>query len=247
MGGSLARGLTREGSIALVCFDSDAEKSLALAQSMHISAETTLESAVAGADFIILAIKPGDLKPLAAQISHLQIKKAVVISVLGGVALAELRGHFPSMTVVRAMPNLGVGLGLGVTGFVEDASLLPSQQEQLTALFAPTGTVFWLPEDKIAALTALTGCAPAFVAYFFEAFVEGGVYMGFSPQQALPLIMRVFEGTLALLSDQGLHPAALRWQVASPGGSTIEGLKVLEEHRVHYAIMQALQASKQKS
>ncbi len=247
MGSSLAKGLAKGEGITLACFDRYVEKSQALAKTLDATFEETVESAVSRADFVILAIKPSDLPSLASHLSLLLGKKTILVSVLGGVSGAELKGHFPHATVVRAMPNLAVSLSRGVTGFVEDPSILVEQQNELMALFAATGTTIWVPEDKIAALTALTGCAPAFVAYLIEAFVEGGIYMGFSPQQALPLVLRVIEGTLALMSEEGLHPASLRWQVASPGGSTIEGLKVFEEHRVHYAIMQALAAAKQKS
>ncbi len=245
MGSALAQGVG--GVASVVLFDRHSEKSQALSERLGGSAAKTLAEAVKGADFVILAIKPKDLLGVAAEIAALLGPKTILISLLAGVSVGQLRERFGNTTCVRAMPNLAVNCGLGVTGLVEDPHLEQSIKQQVEALFGPTGTVVWIQEDKIDALMALTACAPAFISHIIEAFAEGGIYMGLSAKQALPLVLRVFEGTLALLKEQDLHPAALRWKVASPGGTTIEGLKVLEEHRVHYAIMHALIASMQKS
>lgn len=242
MGSALAKGMA--GVASLVLFDRHIERSQELAKRLGGSAATSLND-VKGVDFIVLAIKPKDLSEIAGSLPT--GSKAVIISLLAGVTLEQLREKLPNFTCARAMPNLAVGTGQGVTGLVEDPHLSAETKKQLSALFEPTGMTLWLPENKIDALMALTACAPAFIAYLIEAFTEGGIHMGFGPQQALPLVLRVFEGTLSVIQEQGLHPAALRWQVASPGGTTIEGLKVLEEHRVHYALMQALDASLQKS
>lgn len=250
MGSALAQGMSKIAMskiASLVLFDRHPEKSEALSKQLGGSAAKTLVVAVKGADFVVLAIKPKDLSAIAAEIAPLLGPKTILISLLAGISQEQLREKFPNSMVVRAMPNLAVNCGKGVTGLVEDLRLEQSIKQQLEALFEPTGTVIWVPENKIDALMALTACAPAFIAHIIEAFVEGGIYMGLSATQALPLVLQVFEGTLALLKDQDLHPAILRWQIASPGGTTIEGLKVLEEHRVHYAIMQALDASMQKS
>jgi pyrroline-5-carboxylate reductase len=242
MGSALAKGMS--GIASLVLFDRHQEKAQELAKKLGGASAKTVDEAVRGADFVILAIKPKDLAETAMAL--ILDSKTVIVSLLAGVSLQQLREKF-SNKCARAMPNLAVGTGQGVTGLVEDPQLSPEIKTQVSALFAPTGLVLWLPENKIDALMSLTACAPAFIAYLIEAFTEGGIHMGFSADQALPLVLRVFEGTLAVIKEQGLHPAAMRWQVASPGGTTIEGLKVLEEHRIHYAIMAALDASLQKS
>jgi pyrroline-5-carboxylate reductase len=243
MGSALAKGMS--GVASLVLFDRHQERAQELAKKLGGIPAKALDEAVRGADFVVLAIKPKDLAETALALNL--DSKTVIVSLLAGVSLQQLREKFPNNKCVRAMPNLAVGTGQGVTGLVEDLQMSPEIKQRVSALFAPTGLVLWLPENKIDALMSLTACAPAFIAYLIEAFTEGGIHMGFSADQALPLVLRVFEGTLAVIKEQGLHPAVMRWKVASPGGTTIEGLKVLEEHRIHYAIMAALDASLQKS
>ncbi len=246
MGSALARGLSNSSSLKL--FDQHLEKSQALATQLKDAVfAKTLEEALQDADFVILAIKPKDFLRMAKEMASLLKPETRIVSVLAGVSYAQLREKLPAPIIVRAMPNLAVGCGKGVTGFVEDTQISEAARKEISLLFQSTGMVLWVNESKIDALMALTACAPAFIAYLVEAFTEGGIYSGFPADQALPLVRRVFEGTLALMEEQQMHPAALRWQVASPGGTTIEGLKVLEEYRVHFAIMQALNASAEKS
>jgi len=245
MGSALARGLSSSSSVIL--FDRHLEKSQEAAEKFKAVSAKTLEEALQGADFAILAIKPKDFEEVSERLATSLGPKTILISVLAGVSQEQLREKLPKSTIIRAMPNLSVGCGKGVTGFVEDTCISAATRQRVEVLFKPTGMVLWVPEVKIDALMALTACTPAFIAYLIEAFTEGGIHLGFSAIAALPLVMRVFEGTLALMEEQQIHPAALRWQVASPGGTTIEGLKVLEEYRVHFALMHALNASAQKA
>lgn len=236
MGSALAQGLSAH---SLVLFDRHPER-------MRQSGAKGIDEAVRGAEIVILAIKPKDLMTTAQAIAPHVCEETILISVLAGVTLQELRAQFSKPIVVRAMPNLAIRKGKGITGLVEDPHLSEEVRHKLNALFQPMGMVLWVPENKIDALMALTSCAPAFVAHIVEAFVDGGIHMGFPADQALPLVLSAFEGALELLRESP-HPASLRWQVASPGGMTIEGLRVLEEHRVHFAIMKALEASMQKA
>ena len=117
----------------------------------------------------------------------------------------------------------------------------------LQGFFKDAGLTLFLPESKIDALAALAGSAPAFAFHLIESMTEGGILLGFPAKDALEITIKVFEGAVALLKESKELPQALKWKVASPGGTTIEGLKVLEQERVHYALMQALQATHQKA
>lgn len=247
MGSALAQGLA--GSASLVLFDRNPEKSLELSRTLGAASVTNLSDAVVDVDFVILAVKPKDLADISAQLAPKLDKqpKTTIISLLSGVSYAQLKEKFPRNPLLRAMPNLAVSCKKGIIGFVEDASISQAARKQVEAIFNQTGILLWVPENKIDALMSLTACAPAFAALLIEAFTEGGIHMGFSPVQALPLVMKMFEGTIEMMREQNLHPAALRWKVAAPGGTTIEGLKVLEKHGVHYAIMDALDASMRKA
>ncbi len=241
MGSALATRLCIKNELTL--FDHNATKLRSLADNLGAKIASKLADALLGAEVVLLAIKPKDLEALAKEIQPQLSKDTLVISVLAGVKLEVLSRLFPKQRILRTMPNLAVSCQKGVVGVVETPDMSKSFRQEVEDLFEGMGLVVFLPENKVDALTSLTASAPAFILHLIEAMTEGGIYLGFPSGQSLDLVLQVFEGAIALVKESKKHPAALKWEIASPGGSTIEGLKVLEEQRVHFALIQALQAS----
>ncbi len=227
----------------LILFDRDVSKAAHLARELGMDFAKELDSNVLTTDALLLAIKPKDVEELARAITPLIPPSTLVISMLAGVKIEILNRLFSKQPILRIMPNLAVAYEKGVIGIVKDEPITPEFQQTIESLFQGMGLLVFLNEDKIDALTALTGSAPAFVFYLIEAMMEGGISLGFPREQSLALVLQVFEGAITLLKEEKHPPALLKAKVASPGGTTIEGLNVLERHRVHDALVQALQAS----
>lgn len=170
-------------------------------------------------DFIQLGMKPqqlGDIPPLPAGDYGL-------ISILAGADVATLERRFPGKPVVRAMPNLPVALGKGVV------ALHGARSPGVDALMAPLGLVEWIEEEALFDRgSVLSGCGPAFLYRFIDALAEAGIALGLSPDQAQRLASATVEGSALLAAQADAPPSVLADRVASPGGSTRQGLNVLD-------------------
>lgn len=229
--GNMGRGIAQRLSSLhhLSLYDYHEEKSAALEQEGHGKRCIDIKEAVNGSHLVILAIKPQNLKEVAMMLAKEINPEQVVVSLLAGVSMQILKQVFSLPTIVRMMPNLALIYGEGVIACVSDNTLSMQKREHLTQLFSSLGKVYWLPEDKINAVTALTGSGPAFFFVMIEAMIEAGIAMGFSAIEAQDLIQKMVKGSLALLEHTSKHPGELKWQVTSPQGTTIAGLKTLEE------------------
>ena len=177
-------------------------------------------------DLLILAVKPQLLDAVAPSLAD--VRPAVLVSILAGVEEAALAARIPAGAIVRAMPNLPVGIGKGVValhaGRGSDAARSATE-----ALMAPLGLVEWIEtEDQFDAVTALSGCGPGFVYRFIDALAGAGVALGLPSEQAARLARATVEGAALLAAGADEPPAKLADRVASPGGSTREGLNVLD-------------------
>lgn len=177
---------------------------------------------------IVLAVKPQQLAAAADTIRpSLQGHPALLISILAGVTVATLGDRFAGATVVRAMPNLPVGIGQGVVALHGPPDR--SARAVAAGLMAPLGLVEWIDDEALFdAVTALSGCGPGFVFRFIDALAEAGAALGLPDDQARRLAVATVAGTGLMAAASPDSPATLADRVASPGGSTREGLNVLD-------------------
>lgn len=199
--------------------------------------------AVSEAELIVLAVKPYNIKETANAIGKMLKKGQLVISLLSGTTLETLKGLFPKVHIVRMMPNLALIYGEGVIGLSADSDFPSKTKDEMTKTFGILGKTYWITEDKFNALTALTGSGPAFFFAMVEAMVDSGVAMGFTAPQAQELVYQMLQGSLTLLEKSSKHPAELKWQITSPRGTTIAGLKRLEEAAIRGGIMNTFLAA----
>lgn len=178
-------------------------------------------------DTILLGLKPQQLAglrggPIAGH------APAVLVSILAGVEEATLAGLCAAKAVVRAMPNLPVAIGKGVTALhssTPDGAL----RARLTALMAPLGLVEWIDDEaRFDDVTALAGCGPGFVFRFADALAQAGAALGLPADQAARLAIATLQGSAIMAAEADVTPATLADRVASPGGSTRQGLNVLD-------------------
>lgn len=228
MGGAIAERLSKDHELYL--YDRHPEKM------EHGKACKTIEEAVDQAETVILAIKPQGLNAVKFSLRENQL----LISILAGTSIAALKELFPKAKIVRAMPNLPLIVGEGLIGLsTEDA--IP--KEEIDKLLKPLGKPYWLDEGKIDALSSLTGSGPAFFFVMAEAMIEAGIAMGFNAKDASELVYQMVQGSISLLKTTRKHPAELKWQVTSPAGTTIAGLKTLEEKALRGAIIDTFLAT----
>jgi pyrroline-5-carboxylate reductase len=201
---------------------------------------------VAQAQTVILAIKPQILASIAQELSGAEVACELWLSILAGASLDQLEKIF-KQPVIRVMPNTPVMVGCGMTALAAGQTVLPQHLDLAQHIFAAVGEVTTVPEAWMDAVTGLSGSGPAFVAIAVEALTDGGVAAGLPRAVAAKLALQTVRGTTELMIQKDLHPALLKDQVTSPGGTTIAGVASLEASGFRAALIQAVQAAYRRS
>ena len=177
-------------------------------------------------DALLLGVKPQMLDVVVPNVLPLIGPQTTLLSILAGIDVAVLRRAFPdARSVVRVMPNLPVVLGKGVVALHCDRG----RDDAVDALMAPLGLVEWIEDEgQFDAITSLSGSGPAFVYRYIDALAKGGVALGIDPARAARMALATVEGAGAMAATANVGPATLAERVASKGGSTREGLDVLD-------------------
>jgi pyrroline-5-carboxylate reductase len=187
-------------------------------------------------EVMVLAVKPQMLDTVAPVLG--QVDPALLLSILAGVEEGALARRFKARAIVRAMPNLPVAIGKGVTALhARDAGA--DQRVVAAELCVPLGQVEWIDDEALFdAVTALSGCGPGFVFRFVDALARAGAALGLPADQAARLARATVEGASAMAAASSETPATLADRVASPGGSTREGLNVLDHDNALGALLE---------
>ncbi len=179
-------------------------------------------------DTLVLAVKPQQLDAVRSIFAASGSKPRLLMSILAGVEITTLSKAFSTSFTVRAMPNLPVSIGEGVTALYS-ADADAAVKNEAETLVSPLGLVEWIDEESLFdAVTALSGCGPGFLFRFIDAMAEAGEALGLPKDQALRLATATVKGSGLLAAQSDESPAILADRVASPGGSTREGLNVLD-------------------
>lgn len=179
--------------------------------------------------FVILAVKPQQLAEVAAQLRPHLSAQTVLVSTLAGAELATLRRQFPGVrAIVRAMPNVGVAVRRGVIGLIGDGTDVALERE-IATIFQPLGYAPWVADEaRLAALGAVAGAGPAYVARFVQALAKAGEKLGLSEELASSIALETVFGAAWLGASAGQTMDRLVAKVASPNGTTEAGLAVLD-------------------
>jgi pyrroline-5-carboxylate reductase len=185
--------------------------------------------AVAGARIVVVAVKPVMVPDLLREIGDSLEPGTLVISVAAGVTVATFESLLPGgVAVIRSMPNTPATVGRGVTGLSAGTRSTERDLDLATALFETVGDVLVVPEEKLDALSSISGSGPAYVFYLIEQLTAAAVSKGFTPEEAATMVNGTFLGASTLLVSSGETPAELRRRVTSPNGTTERAVQVLE-------------------
>jgi pyrroline-5-carboxylate reductase len=233
--GNMASALARGWGEPVLVADVDHARAEALAEELGGEAPGSNAYVADAADAVVLCHKPAQLEEVAAEIRE---RAKVVVSILGGVPIADVEAAYPGLPVYRVMPNIPAEAGQGVFAFA--AGSVEGPEQDVVAKFGAIGTVVPTPEPLIDSAMAVMSCSPAFFALVVEALVDAGVRNGLQPDDAGRMVVGAMAGTAAVLREGGNDTLALRRRVTSPGGSTARGLAALERGGVRAAFSDAV-------
>ena len=251
MATALAKGFTRAGLVnAKQIVASDPSSAARASFAREVRARTTpFNSEVLKlAQVLILAVKPDQVGGILAELRDRLTAKHRLISIAAGVPLAKLEAGLRSgARVIRVMPNTPALVGESATAFALGKSASPQDAVLTQKLFSTVGLAFQIKESLLDAVTGLSGSGPAYVYLFIEALSDGGVAVGLSREMATKLAAQTVLGGAKMVLSTGMHPGALKDMVASPGGTTIEGLHEMEKGKVRGTVISAVRAAAEKS
>lgn len=250
MGEALARAAAKNSDNTLLLANRHPEKAEKLVSEIGGSANTAAAVAAA-ADFIFLGVKPGMLSELAGQIKDALSARAgrfVIVSMLAGTEMNRISEALGlDCPIIRIMPNIPVSVGEGAVLYAANAAATAEDIEAFLSAMKFSGRFYATEERLIDAGSAVSGCGPAFAAMFIEALADGGVACGLPRAAALEYAAQMAAGSAKLILDGGVSPAELKDAVCSPGGTTIQGVRALEESAFRGAAMDAVIAAYEKT
>ena len=245
MGTALAQGLLEAGIVSasdLVVVELNADRRQQLADLLP---GAVIVESIRPCSAAVIAVKPPDTPAAASAAVAAGARR--VVSIAAGVTVASLEAACgPGVAVIRSMPNTPALVGEGVTAIAAGSSATDEDLAWAESILGAVGLVVRVPEEKIDAITGVTGSGPAYLFLIAEALIDAAEVVGLDRSQADVLVRQLFVGSAALLA-RGDDPARLRASVTSPGGTTAAGIAALEAASVREAIRAAVEAATARS
>ncbi len=248
MAGALIAGLVGKlaagGDVHVV--DPNADALVRLRDQYGVTTAPAIDAALAGSDVIVLAVKPQQMRDVAAALrGHLEASTPLILSIAAGIRGADLARWLGGYgAIVRTMPNTPALIGLGITGMVAMDGVSAAQKEAADGIMKAVGKTVWLDDEaQIDPVTAVSGSGPAYVFYFIEAMQQAAVEMGLSAEQGRELALATFVGAAQLAAQSDDPVPLLREKVTSKGGTTYAALTSMEHSGVKEKIVEAMKAA----
>jgi pyrroline-5-carboxylate reductase len=250
MGSAVAHAVAKSEEAKELWFSNRTEaKAKALADALHGHAASNAEVA-ACCEMIFLCVKPQMMPEVLSELQSVFAGRKdcfVLVSMAAGLSIARIRELAGiNCPVIRMMPNTPVKIGAGMTTFCT-MDVPAKMLESWCLAMEPSGQLDEIPEEMMDAASCVAGCGPAWVYQFIEALADGGVAAGLPRAKALSYAAQMVQGSACMVLKTGQHPGALKDAVCSPGGSTIEGVRVLEERAFRGAVTDAVLAAMDKT
>ncbi|AYR35781.1 pyrroline-5-carboxylate reductase [Akkermansia muciniphila] len=248
MGGALLRGMLKAGAAVpeeVWVYDHHHENVQALQEEYPGVHEAASEADAADAvEVLILAVKPHGVLPLISSLSERGAELPLLISIAAAVSLDDMEACASDGTrIIRAMPNTPCMVLAGVIAYSTGNGVKDEDEEAARKLLSGCGSVYKVAESGMNAVSAISGCGPAYMFTALDALADAGVAMGLSRKTALGLAAETMRGASLMLERTGKHPMALRDEVTSPGGTTIAALNALDECGFRNAWIQAVKSA----
>ncbi len=245
MGESIAKGLLKHKDDYTVSIAEKDAKRIAVARERYeLLVFKELPKLVDESEILIIAVKPQDTAKLFAELRA--TKKLIatankgIISVVTGKKIEDYREYFGINNIARFMPNIAAKTGKAIVGVSINEMADEDFRRECTKIANSIGEEFPIPEKLMAAMTGISGSGIAYVLQFIHAMAYGGVISGISYDDSLKITTKVIEGALSLLRNNNRGPIELITEISSPAGTTVEGLKLLEEKAFTYSVMEAI-------
>ena len=243
MGSAIARGIS--GSFPgenIYIYDINPDKNKEIPQ---VKATPYIDEVIDSSTILIIAVKPDKVNEILLKLINY---KGIIVSVAAGIKLEILqKSAGADKNIIRAMPNTPAVSGCGMTVLSPGENIQPDEVDSVQEIFSTTGKVIVLDEKYMDAVTGVSGSGPAYVFTFIQAMADGAVKMGIPRDYAQILAAQTVYGSAKMFLDKSENPIKLRDDVASPGGTTIEAIHVLEKAGFSGIIINAIEAAALKS
>ncbi|MBP1907978.1 pyrroline-5-carboxylate reductase [Methanolobus bombayensis] len=251
MGSALIKGICNAGLFAPSnVYASDLyEPSLdELKKNVGVNVSTDNAVTVINSDIIVLAVKPQILKKVISGIKDDVSSDKLIISIAAGVKLEDIEKEFNEGTrVIRVMPNIAATVAEAASAITQGKDATKEDAEDALEILSSVGSAIQVPENLMDAVTGLSGSGPAYIFPVIEAMADGAVYEGLDRNSALILAAQTVLGAAKMVLETGAHPGELKDMVTSPAGTTIRGVRTLEDYGVRIAFMNAVIESANRS
>ena len=219
-----------------------------LAAKYDIHVTTHNPEAAATARVVVLCVKPQRLRRVLAGLRDQLQPNALVISMVAGAAIQTIADGLNHNQVIRCMPNTPAQIGLGITVWAVSPSVAEDDLELARNILAGLGQEILVEEESYLDMaTAVSGSGPSYVFLFMEAMIDAGVHLGLPRRIAEQMVVQTLRGSVEYFSGRKVHPAVLRNEVTSPGGTSAEALYYLDKAGVRTAISRAIWAAYERS
>jgi pyrroline-5-carboxylate reductase len=246
LGGLISRGLVQAGDLTVA--DKDGQRRAELVQAYGLTVTADNREAVRLADIVLLSVKPQNMAEVLSELAGAVKAQALVLSIAAGIDTVFIEAGLGQGTrVVRVMPNTPALIGEGAAALAAGTFATADDLALARHLFAAVGITVEVKEGLMDAVTGLSGSGPAYAFLIIEALTDAGVRMGLARDVALRLSAQTLLGAARLCLRGEAHPAALRDMVTSPGGTTMAGLKALEDGKLRAVLMSAVEAATLRS
>ena len=246
LGGLLKAKLTSPENI--VATDILEERLRQIAGKWRVHVMTDNRRAIAGADIIVLCVKPQTVSDILRQIKDEVREDQLIISILAGITTGTISRFIGKKNpVIRVMPNIPAVVDEGASGLCLGEFAQDIHKELAVTIFRAVGEVEIVEESQMDVITGLSGSGPAYVYMIIEALTDGGVMMGLARNVAARLAAQMVLGSAKLVRETGIHPAILKDQVTTPGGTAISAINELEAHGLRPMLIRAVEVATKKS
>ena len=243
--GVLDKGVLSPADIAACDISPARREHLAKTYGVSVGEEAAVSSQ---SDIVMLAVKPQEFPAAGRALNSTLNGNQTVMSIMAGVPIDVIRSALKHDAVVRAIPNTPAQIGEGMTVWTATEAVPASTREAVRSVLSVLGRELYVDDEKYVDMaTAVSSSGPAYVFLMIESLIDAAVHIGLRREMAVPMVLQTVLGSARYAIETGKHPAALRNQVTSPGGTTTEGLRELEEAGLRAAFLNAVEAAYEKA
>ena len=246
---SVVKGIAEKFLSAENIFVSDHKKSRCdeLKKIYKINAEVGAENFLSEVKILIVAVKPKDSEKTFVELQNKIHSETIILSVVAGKKISALEKFFPKNPICRAMPNVALSVGEGMTAYSVNKKISDAEKVLIKNFWSAVGRAVEVDEKLLDAVTGLSGSGSAYAFLMIDALADGGVLAGLPRKISIELAAQTLLGAAKMVLETGEHPDALRDKVTSPAGTTIEGVRILERGGVRSSLIEAVIAATEKS